>query len=133
MFSLTVFACTLIAIVPAPFFRSRVMTYVIRLLIFIIQITSIFVVAWAVLRLSYAYAKDLFSTLPEQSYAIRNAYVAAILLALEILVSAGILSTVLHPSWSVLGKLAALATLRTLIKRSLTFSIRRMETKAPAS
>lgn len=54
---------------------------------------------------------------------VRTRFVQGLLLAFEELVAAGVFTTILHPSWSDIGKLAASAALRTGIKKGLEYTI----------
>lgn len=90
-----------------------------------LQLTGILVVGLTALRLFYALALHKFATHGAFLSNARTSYVQGLLLAFDVLVAAGILTTILHPSWSDIGKLAAIAALRTLIKKALNKSIER--------
>lgn len=99
--------------------------------IHILQLTGMLVVGVTALRLFYALAAHRFATHGVFLSGTRVRYVQGLLLAFDILVAAGILTTILHPSWSDIGKLAAIAALRTLIKKALNIGIGQGMSKAP--
>ncbi len=104
----------------------------IKLGIHLLQITGMLIVGVTALRLFYALAAHKFATHGAFLSDMRVRYVQGLLMAFDILVAAGILTTILHPSWSDIGKLAAIAALRTLIKKALNIGIEHRTLKAQA-
>lgn len=91
--------------------------------IHLLQLTGVLLVALAVLRLFYGVARLRFATQRDALSGLRWHYVQGLLLAFDVLVAAGILTTILHPSWSDIGKLAAIAALRMVIKKGLNIGL----------
>ncbi|RYD87107.1 MAG: DUF1622 domain-containing protein, partial [Sphingobacteriales bacterium] len=80
-----------------------------RMLIALLQLTGMLVVLLAVLRLLLLFVRAMLRNGQGKMQPVRRQYTAALLLAFEILVGAGIVASALHPSWSDIGKLAAIA------------------------
>jgi uncharacterized membrane protein len=111
------------------FMQSRSMDVAIKYGIHILQLLGILIVGVTALRLFFVFAQHKFSTRNGILFVIRSRYVQGLLLAFDILVAAGILTTILHPSWSDIGRLAAIAALRMLIKKALNMGIKRNQTE----
>ena len=108
------------------------MDVVIKYGIHLLQIIGMLIVAATALRLFLVLTFHKFSTRGRFLSSLRISYVQGLLLAFDILVAAGILTTILHPSWNDIGKLASIAALRMLIKKGLNVGIeqRAKETEA---
>lgn len=91
--------------------------------IHLLQLIGMLIVGLTALRLFFVLAVHKFSTQSNLLTGLRLRYVQGLLLAFDVLVAAGILTTILHPSWSDIGKLAAIAALRMLIKKALNLGL----------
>ncbi len=100
-----------------------------RYLILVIQLIGMLIIIRATMRLFYRYIKHQLFHRHLPLLPIRIRYVQALLLAFEVLLGGGVLITVLEPSWDDIGKLAAIATIRTIIRKILTTTIKNYELK----
>jgi uncharacterized membrane protein len=80
----------------------------------IVDAAAALIIAHAIIRASYAYAR---MTLMKQTdrMEIRLTLGKSLALALEFLLAADVLRTAVAPNWDDIGKLAAIAALRTLL------------------
>ena len=82
----------------------------------IAEIMAALVIAIALGRFIYSYSKTLFHTKHSHNNAqLRVKFGSSLTLALEILLAADILLTAVAPSWDDIGKLAAIAAIRTVL------------------
>lgn len=81
-----------------------------------LEIIAALVVGAALCRLIFDYAGPVFSNKTEPgAEETRVRFGSAVAMALEILLGADVLATAVAPSWDDLGKLAAIAVLRTAL------------------
>ena len=85
---------------------------------YILQLTGMLIAGLAALRLFYDVACRRFGTARAAMVDVRVRYTQGLLLAFDVLVASGILTTIRHPSWSDIGKLAAIAALRMVLKKA---------------
>ncbi len=81
-----------------------------------VEIVAAFVIGVALLKFLYRYIRHLF--IPgdgSNNQEIRIHFGSALTVALELLLAADILATAIAPTWDDIGKLAAIAVLRTAL------------------
>ena len=78
-----------------------------------VEITGAFVIAVGMVIAIYHFARTFAMRQPESYVEVRHILVRYLALALEFQLGADILSTAITPSWDQIGKLAAVATIRT--------------------
>lgn len=78
-----------------------------------VEITGAFVIAVGVVIAVYHFARTFALRRPENYVEVRQTLVRYLALALEFQLGADILSTAITPSWDQIGKLGAIATIRT--------------------
>ena len=89
------------------------------------------VIGIALLQFIYAYSKTFFDKQRHHTNALlRVKFGSALTLALELLLAADILITAIAPSWDDIGKLAAIATIRTLLNYFLEKELAAIEERA---
>jgi uncharacterized membrane protein len=88
------------------------------------------VIAVAVLRALFFYTRNSFSHKAVDKLEIRLSLGKSLALALEFLLAADILRTAVAPNWDDIGKLAAIAALRTLLNYFLERELKHSEVKA---
>lgn len=95
-----------------------------------VEILAALVIGVALLRA----AKSFAGTGPgaERKEAIRVQFGSAVALALELLLGADVLATAVAPSWDDIGKLAAIAVLRTALNYFLEKELHRLNAKEMA-
>jgi uncharacterized membrane protein len=82
----------------------------------LVEILAALVIAIALIRFLINYVKSFFNPETENiNQSIRIRFGSALALALELLLGADILATAIAPTWDDIGKLAAIATLRTAL------------------
>ncbi len=82
----------------------------------IVEVLAAFVIGVALLKFLYRYTLHIFS--PNDGFtneSIRIQFGSALALSLELLLGADILATAIAPTWDDIGKLAAIAVLRTAL------------------
>jgi uncharacterized membrane protein len=81
-----------------------------------VEILAAIVIAIALLQFLYQYIRNLFQPNIETiNQSIRIRFGSSLAIALELLLAADILATAIAPTWDEIGKLAAIATLRTAL------------------
>ena len=82
----------------------------------IVEVLAAFVIGVALLKFLYRYILHIFT--PNDGFtneSIRIQFGSALALSLELLLGADILATAIAPTWDDIGKLAAIAVLRTAL------------------
>ncbi len=93
-----------------------------------VEIIAAIVIGVALLKFLYKYVKHLFN--PNDginNQTIRITFGSALALALELLLAADILATAIAPTWDDIGKLAAIAVLRTALNYFLERELKNNE------
>ncbi|RYY93638.1 MAG: DUF1622 domain-containing protein [Chitinophagaceae bacterium] len=91
----------------------------------VVEILAAAVIAVALLKFVLRYCRHLFHRNEGMSnQAIRIHFGSALTLALELLLAADILATAIAPTWDDIGKLAAIAVLRTALNYFLERELR---------
>ena len=94
-----------------------------------VEILSAVIIGIAVLKVLYAYLFSIYSsshTLTKE--AIRIKFGSSVAVALELLLGADVLATAVAPSWDDIGKLAAIATIRTVLNYFLERELKHVKT-----
>lgn len=97
----------------------------------IVEILAAFVITVALLKFLYRYILHIFN--PDDGFnnqTIRIQFGSALTIALELLLAADILATAIAPTWNDIGKLAAIAVLRTGLNYFLEKELRNNESAA---
>lgn len=79
-----------------------------------VEILAAMIVGVALFKVLYTYIKELNQGV-EQKEALRVQFGSSVAVALELMLGADVLSTAVAPSWDDIGKLAAIAVLRTAL------------------
>lgn len=87
---------------------------------------AVLIVAGAIGRASWSYVTDIFNARIDK-IALRLTLGKALAIALEFLLAADILRTAVAPSWEDIGKLGAIAVLRTMLNYFLEREIKQTE------
>jgi uncharacterized membrane protein len=96
-----------------------------------LEIIAAIVIAVALVKLiinyfnSYTKGKNIISAM-----AARISFGSSVAVALELLLGADVLATAVAPTWDEIGKLAAIATIRTLLNYFLERELKHSETPA---
>ena len=97
-----------------------------------VEVAAAFIIGLALLQVLYRYAHLLViksdKTTNEQ---IRIQFGSSVAVALELLVGADVLATAVAPTWDDIGKLAAIAILRTALNYFLEKELESVEKKNP--
>lgn len=81
-----------------------------------VEIMAAVIIGIAVLYMLYSYCASFYSTSKKGSKeSIRIRFGSSVAVALELLLGADVLATAVAPSWDDIGKLAAIATIRTVL------------------
>lgn len=95
-----------------------------------VEILAAFVIGIALLKFLYKYIRHIFNPSDGISnQTIRIHFGSALALALELLLGADILATAIAPTWDDIGKLAAIAVLRTALNYFLERELKNNEAK----
>lgn len=95
-----------------------------------VDLIAAFVIAIALLKFLYKYVLLLvYSDDSNSLQALRIKFGSALTLALELLLAADILTTAIAPTWDDIGKLAAIAVLRTALNYFLERELKNNENK----
>lgn len=89
-----------------------------------VEMTGAFIIGLGVLTAAYQFARALIPPQIESYNAIRLTLARYLALALEFQLGADILSTAIAPSWDQIGKLGAIAVIRTALNFFLTREMR---------
>jgi len=93
-----------------------------------VEIVAAAVIALALLRFIWGYCLNAFKQNQSLTYGrLRVQFGTALALALELLLAADILITAVAPSWEDIGKLAAIAAIRTALNYFLEIELQRLE------
>lgn len=95
-----------------------------------VEILAAVVIAISLLKFLYLYSKNVFRLDDNGStnQKIRIQFGSSLALTLELLLAADILATAIAPTWDDIGKLAAIATLRTALNYFLERELKNNET-----
>ena len=99
-----------------------------------VEILAAFIVGVAVIRALYQYLGLLFfrmNMLSEET--IRVSFGSTVSVSLELLLGADVLATAVAPSWDAIGKLAAIAVLRTALNYFLAKELKEIKENANES
>lgn len=93
-----------------------------------VEVLAAFVIGVALLKFLYKYVTHLFNPVDGVSnQTIRIHFGSALALSLELLLGADILATAIAPTWDDIGKLAAIAVLRTALNYFLERELKNSE------
>ena len=93
-----------------------------------VEILAAIVIAISLLKFLYKYVINIFSVNDgAANQAIRIQFGSSLTVALELLLAADILATAIAPTWDDIGKLAAIAVLRTALNYFLERELRSSE------
>jgi uncharacterized membrane protein len=90
----------------------------------VVEVTGATVIGLGVVSAIYQFARSLVPPKPESYNEIRLTLARYLALALEFQLGADILSTAIAPSWDQIGKLGAIAVIRTTLNYFLTREMR---------
>lgn len=99
----------------------------------VVELLAAFVISIALLKFLYKYIRHIFT--PDDGFTnqtIRIQFGSALALSLELLLGADILATAIAPTWNDIGKLAAIAVLRTALNYFLEKELRKNDDAAMA-
>lgn len=80
-----------------------------------VELCGVTVIAWGVLISLWLYASRIFARREQDFAALRLSLARYLIVALEFQLAADIISTAIAPDWDQIGKLAAIATIRTVL------------------
>ena len=80
-----------------------------------VELCGVLVIAWGVVISLYLYAQRIFTRTEQDFVALRLTLARYLIVALEFQLAADIISTAIAPGWDQIGKLAAIATIRTVL------------------
>lgn len=86
----------------------------------IVEITGVLIIAYGVLFSLFCYGKQLFGRDDQDYIPLRLSLARYLVVALEFQLAADILGTAIAPDWNAIGKLAAIAVIRTVLNYFLT-------------
>ena len=90
--------------------------FVTKYLSSIVEILAAAVIGIAIIRFIIKYASNILKQrVEEENQTVRIQFGSSLTVALELLLAADILATAIAPTWDDIGKLAAIATLRTAL------------------
>lgn len=96
-----------------------------------IELFAALIIIYACIKALMLYIKGIFSTqagfFPDNQ--IRLSFGRSLVLALEFLLAADILQTAVAPTWDDIGKLAAIATIRTILNYFLEKELKSVQKK----
>ena len=91
----------------------------------VVEIVAAFVIAVSLLQFLFGYSLKLFSKdQSESNRRLRVRFGSTLAIALELLLAADILETAIAPTWDEIGKLAAIAAIRTALNYFLERELR---------
>lgn len=94
----------------------------------VVEMVAVLVIVLALLHFGYAYARTRFSPEVQKKNAwLRVQFGSSLTVALELLLAADILATAVAPTWDDIGKLAAIAAIRTALNYFLERELKEME------
>ncbi len=80
-----------------------------------VELCGVLVIAWGVAMALWLYASRIFTRKVQDFVALRLTLARYLIVALEFQLAADIISTAIAPGWDQIGKLAAIATIRTVL------------------
>ena len=80
-----------------------------------VELCGVLVITWGVAISLYLYASRIFTRKQQDFVALRLSLARYLIVALEFQLAADIISTAIAPNWDQIGKLAAVATIRTVL------------------
>ncbi len=80
-----------------------------------VECCGVLVIAWGVLMSLWLYASRIFTRREQDFAALRLVLARYLIVALEFQLAADIISTAIAPDWDQIGKLGAIATIRTVL------------------
>lgn len=80
-----------------------------------VELCGVLVIAWGVGISLFLYASRIFASKQQDFVALRLSLARYLIVALEFQLAADIISTAIAPGWDQIGKLAAIATIRTVL------------------
>ena len=80
-----------------------------------VELCGVLVIAWGVLASLWLYASRIFTRDQQDFAALRLTLARYLIVALEFQLAADIISTAIAPDWDQIGKLGAIATIRTVL------------------
>lgn len=99
--------------------------YITKYLSSFVEVLAAFVISVALLQFLYRYLTNLRRPDVENAnQTIRIQFGSSLTIALELLLAADVLTTAIAPTWDDIGKLAAIATLRTALNYFLERELR---------
>ncbi|HEY1113459.1 MAG TPA: DUF1622 domain-containing protein [Chitinophagaceae bacterium] len=100
----------------------------------VVELVAVLVIVLALLHFLYLYARTRFSPGVQKKNAwLRVQFGSSLTVALELLLAADILATAVAPTWDDIGKLAAIAAIRTALNYFLEKELSNMEQRMPES
>jgi uncharacterized membrane protein len=94
----------------------------------IVEIVAVVVIVLALLQFLYSFTRSrLQPKLQEKNAWLRVQFGSSLTVALELLLAADILATAVAPTWDDIGKLAAIAAIRTALNYFLERELKEME------
>ncbi len=96
----------------------------------VVEGVAAIIIALAIVRAFFFYIRSFFSQKAIDKLEIRLSLGKSLALTLEFLLAADILRTAVAPNWDDIGKLAAIATLRTLLNYFLERELKHSEDKS---
>ena len=95
-----------------------------------VEILAAIIIGIAVIKTLYNYFQGLSKSIQKISKeAIRVQFGSSVAVSLELLLGADVLATAVAPSWNDIGKLAAIAVIRTLLNYFLERELKHMHVK----
>lgn len=97
-----------------------------------VEIVAIIVIVLALVQFLYGYViTRLKPKVQEKNAWLRVQFGSSLTIALELMLAADILATAVAPTWNDIGKLAAIAAIRTALNYFLEKELRGMEKRMP--
>lgn len=113
---------------------EEVVKHITDLVSSVVELVAVVVIVLALLHFLYAYARSRFQPDVQKKNAwLRVQFGSSLTVALELLLAADILATAVAPTWDDIGKLAAIATIRTALNYFLEKELRDMEKRMSAN
>lgn len=98
----------------------------------IVELVAIIVIVLGLLYFLYAYMRSRFQPGVHKKNAwLRVQFGSSLTIALELLLAADIVATAVAPTWDDIGKLAAIAAIRTALNYFLEKELKEMEKRMP--
>ena len=85
-----------------------------------VEVMGVAIIAWGVAFSLFCYGRQLFGGVDENYIPLRLSLSRYLVVALEFQLAADIMGTAIAPDWNAIGKLAAIAVIRTLLNYFLT-------------